>query len=154
MATLREDPYGPFNFKVTISPASGGEFRGGFSDVSGLNTEITHADYREGTDPANRPRKVPLMYKVGDVTLKRGVIDSATLWTWIRSARTDGPEAKRTVVIRMLDERRQPVQTWTLLGVIPLKWTGPTLAGKGGGDVAMEELVLSCEALDFGELGA
>ena len=29
----------------------GGEFRGGFSDVSGLNTEITHADYREGTDP-------------------------------------------------------------------------------------------------------
>ncbi|HQE41502.1 MAG TPA: phage tail protein, partial [Zoogloea sp.] len=67
MATLREDPYGPFNFKVTISPASGGEFRGGFSDVSGLSTEITHADYREGTDAANRPRKVPLMYKAGDV---------------------------------------------------------------------------------------
>ena len=39
MATLREDPYGPFNFKVTINPASGGEFRGGFSDVSGLSTD-------------------------------------------------------------------------------------------------------------------
>ena len=26
MATLREDPYGPFNFKVTINPNSGGEF--------------------------------------------------------------------------------------------------------------------------------
>jgi phage tail-like protein len=81
MATLREDPYGPFNFKVTISPASGGEFRGGFSDVSGLSTEITHADYREGTDAANRPRKVPLMYKAGDVTLKRGLIASSTSGT-------------------------------------------------------------------------
>ena len=30
-----------------------------------------------------------------------------------------------------------------------MKYTGPTLAGKGGGDVAMEELVLSIEALEI-----
>jgi hypothetical protein len=36
-----------------------------------------------------------------------------------------------------------------LHGVIPMKYTGPTLAGKGGGDVAMEELVLSAEALSM-----
>lgn len=151
MATDRKTPYPAFNFTVDFV---GAEPFGGFSDVSGLMTELTVAEYREGNEQENHVRKVQGVHKVGDVTLKRGVIDSATLWTWIRSARTDGPEAKRTVVIRMLDERRQPVQTWTLLGVIPLKWTGPTLAGKGGGDVAMEELVLSCEALDFGELGA
>jgi hypothetical protein len=28
-----------------------------------------------------------------------------------------------------------------------MKYTGPTLAGKGGGDVAMEEIVLSAEQL-------
>ncbi len=43
MATLREDPYGPFNFKVTISPASGGEFRGG-DGVDG----IREVEPREG----------------------------------------------------------------------------------------------------------
>ena len=30
-----------------------------------------------------------------------------------------------------------------------MKYTGPTLAAKGGGDVAMEELVLSVEGIDF-----
>jgi hypothetical protein len=30
-----------------------------------------------------------------------------------------------------------------------MKYTGPTLAAKGGGDAAMEELVLSSESLEF-----
>jgi hypothetical protein len=32
---------------------------------------------------------------------------------------------------------------------MPIKWTGPTLAAKGGADVAMEELVLSAEKIEF-----
>ena len=32
---------------------------------------------------------------------------------------------------------------------MPMKWTGPTLAAKGGADVAMEELVLSAEKIEF-----
>ena len=43
------------------------------------------------------------------------------------------------------EARNGPVATWRLQGAMPLKYTGPTLVGKGGGDVAMEELVLSCE---------
>jgi len=30
-----------------------------------------------------------------------------------------------------------------------MKYTGPTLAGKGSGDVAMEELVLSAEGYEI-----
>ena len=96
MAVTRDDPYGPFNFLVTISPESGGEFRGGFSDCSGLNTEITYADYREGTEPFNRPRKIPLMYKAGDVTLKRGLIAALDLWQWVSQVRGSlTPQASR-----------------------------------------------------------
>ncbi len=65
MAIQRDDPYGAFNIKVTITPQSGNKVLGAFSDVSGLSTEITYADYRDGTDPRNRPRKVPLAYKGG-----------------------------------------------------------------------------------------
>jgi hypothetical protein len=61
--------------------------------------------------------------------------------------------AKRTVVITLRDEAAVDVESWTLTGVIPLKYTGPTLAAKGGGDVAMEELVLSAEGLTFTKLG-
>lgn len=151
MADGRVVPYPSFNFTVQFD---GAEAFGGFSDVSGLMTELKVAEYRAGNDPENHVRKVQGLTSSGDVTLKRGVIDSGTLWAWIQQARIAGPDAKKTVVITLLNERRDPVQVWTLRYVIPLKWTGPTLAGKAGGDVAMEELVLSVEALDYGELSS
>jgi hypothetical protein len=40
------------------------------------------------------------------------------------------------------------VVIWRLKNAMPIKWTGPTLTGKGGGDVAIEELVLSVEMVD------
>lgn len=147
----RTVPFPAFNFTINFD---GSEIFGGFSDVSGIMTELTIAEYRAGNDLENNVRKVQGLNKAGDVTLKRGIIDSETIWDWIQEARTEGPDAKKTVVISLLNERRETVQKWTLRKAIPLKWTGPTLAGKGGGEVAMEEIVLSVEALDFGELGA
>jgi phage tail-like protein len=138
----RDTPYGAFNFQVDL----GGGVSAGFSDVSGLVTEMTVAEYREGKDPENHVRKIPGVHKVGDVTLKRGLVGTDALFAWIKQTRTDGYKAKRTVSVMLMDEARSgPVATWKLQGAMPLKYTGPTLAAKGGGDVAMEELVLSCE---------
>jgi phage tail-like protein len=141
----RQVPYGAFNFIVNID---GSELLGGFSDVSGIGSEITVAEYRYGNDKENHVRKVPGVHKVGDVTLKRGVINSASLWQWISDVRTNGVNGQKNVSITLLDEARNAVQTWMLRNVIPMKYTGPTLAAKGGGDVAMEELVLSAEGLE------
>jgi|SRR6185295_17806552 phage tail-like protein len=149
----RTTPYGAFNFLVNIGGRSPEEPLGGFSDVSGLSTEITVAEYRNGNERENHVRKVPGVHKVADVTLKRGIVDSSDLWDWIDSTRTMSVNAKRTVVITLRDEAAVDVESWTLTGVIPLKYTGPTLAAKGGGDVAMEELVLSAEGLTFTKLG-
>jgi len=49
----------------------------------------------------------------------------------------------------LLDEARQPVATWVLTNAQPKKWSGPTLAAKGGGEVAMEELSLVHEGIRF-----
>lgn len=145
MAT-RSTPYGAFNFLVNFD---GGEEFGGFSDVSGIGTEVTVAEYRFGNDKENHVRKVAGVHKVSDVTLKRGILNSKTLFDWIAVTRTQGPDAQKSVTITLLDESQKPVQSWVLRGVIPMKYTGPTLAGKGGGDVAMEELVLSAEAMEL-----
>lgn len=142
----RTTPYGAFNFLVNFD---GGELFGGFSDVSGLGTELTVAEYRFGNDKENHVRKVAGVHKVSDVTLKRGILNSKSLFDWIGEARTKGPAAQKSVTITLLDEAQKPVQSWVLRGVIPMKYTGPTLAGKGGGDVAMEEVVLSAEALEL-----
>ena len=142
----RTAPYGAFNYIVNFD---GGEIFGGFSDVSGIGTELTVAEYRNGNDKENHVRKIAGVHKVSDVTCKRGIINSKSLWDWIKQARVAGPDAQKTVTITLLDESQQPVQSWVLRGVIPMKYTGPTLAGKGGGDVAMEELVLSAEGLEI-----
>jgi phage tail-like protein len=147
----RTTPYGAFNFLVNLGGVGPEEPLGGFSDVSGLGTEVTVAEYRNGNDRENHVRKVPGIHKVSDVTLKRGIVSSADLFAWIEAVRRDGVAAQRDVTITLRDEAASVVQTWTLRGVIPLKWTGPTLAAKGGGDVAMEELVLSAESLILGD---
>ncbi|PZO11285.1 MAG: phage tail protein [Burkholderiales bacterium] len=142
----RTTPYGAFNYLVNFD---GGEVFGGFSDVSGIGTEVTVAEYRNGNDRENHVRKVAGIHKVSDVTLKRGILNSKTLFDWISQTRTQGPAAQRNVTITLLDEAHTPVQTWVLRGVIPMKYVGPTLAGKGGGDVAMEEIALSAEAMEI-----
>ena len=142
----RTSPYGAFNFIVNFD---GGEAFGGFSDVSGIGNEMTVAEYRNGNDKENHVRKIAGIHKVTDVTLKRGIINSTSLWEWIKETRTNGPAAQKNIQITLLDEAQDPVQSWVLRGVIPMKYTGPTMAAKGGTDVAMEEIVLSAEGLEI-----
>jgi phage tail-like protein len=151
MATQRDNPYGAFNFIVALGGAQGdgseGSIVGGFSDVSGLDTDITYAEYRNGNEKFNTVRKVPNTHKVSDVTLKRGLCGSEDLFTWMKGVR-DGTADPRNVTITMLDEARQAVVTYTLRKAQPKKYTGPTLAAKGG-EVAMEELAFVHEGLEM-----
>jgi phage tail-like protein len=146
----RTTPYLAFNFQVSLTAGSGSQVSGGFSDVSGLSTEITEAEYRPGNAQENHADKYPGVYKTGDVTLKRGLIRATDIHDWVEAVRTTGFAGKKdSVVITLLDEQRTPVASWTLRSVSPKKWTGPTLAGKGGADVAMEERVLSVEKIEY-----
>ncbi len=142
----RTTPYGAFNYLVNFD---GGEIFGGFSDVSGIGSEIKVAEYRNGNEKENHTRKVAGINTATDATCKRGVVDSKALWAWISEVRINGPSAQKTVTITLLDEAQRPVQSWVLRGAIPMKYTGPTLAGKGGGDVALEEIVLSAESMEI-----
>ena len=144
-----ELPYGAYNFQVNLGGAAPDSFQGGFSDVSGLGTEFMVAEYRNGNDRENHVRKVAGLHKVSDVTLKRGLIDARELMGWVNEVRTRGSAAARDVTITLFDESQNPVLTWTLQHAIQMKWTGPTIAAKAHGDVAMEELTLSCEGLAF-----
>jgi phage tail-like protein len=146
---IRENPYGAFNFMVKLGDTGGeDQIAGGFSEVSGLESEVLYAEYRNGNDKENHARKIPTLSRTGDVTLKRGVIGDLRLFTWLKSAR-EGSAVPQTVTITLLDEARAPVCAWRLSSAQPRKWVGPALAAKGGGDVAVEELVLVAERVDF-----
>ena len=149
MAVVRDTPYGAFNYVVELNDGSDSASPvGGFTDVSGLGTEITLMEYRQGNDKENRVRKIPGLHKASDVTFKRGVMGLKTFWTWVQATRTS-PFTQRNVQVTLNDEQGAPVMKWKLINARPLKWTGPTLAGKGGSDVALEELVVASEGFEF-----
>lgn len=148
MAT-RDTPFGAYNFMVEFDGnEDANSALGGFSDVSGLGTEITLMEYRQGNDRENRVRKIPALSKASDVTLKRGMMGLTNFWQWVNVTRVD-PTHKRTVRITLKDEVGNPVQQWVLINARPMKWTGPTFAAKGGSDAAMEELVIASEGIEI-----
>src|SRR6266705_2103381 len=152
MATLRDNPYGAFNYIVALGGDQGdgaeGTIVGGFSDVSGLGMDVSYSEYRNGNERFNTVRKIPNTHKIDDVTLKRGLVGSDDLFTWLKGVR-DGTADPRSVTITLLDEARNSVATFTLRNAQPKMWAGTTLATKGGGEVAMEELHIVHEGIEY-----
>lgn len=145
----RDTPYGAYNFVVDFpgnDPATSA--LGGFSDVSGLGTELTLMEYRQGNDKENHVHKYPGLHKCSDTTFKRGIMGQTNFLEWVGMCRID-PTHTRQLTITLQDEQRNPVLKWRLINARPMKWTGPTLAAKGGSDVAMEELVVASEGFEF-----
>ncbi|MGB8384639.1 MAG: phage tail protein [Dermatophilaceae bacterium] len=148
---VRDNPYGAFNFLVKLGDGGGeDQISGGFSDFSGAGNEVKFSEYRNGNEKVNYVRKIANTNSTDDVTLKRGIIGDQRLFAWLKDTR-EGRFKPQTVTVTLLDEARKPVCRWTLRNAQPKKWVGPTLAAKGGGEVAMEELQLVAEIIDWTE---
>lgn len=129
-----QNPFPGFTYQISLSVQFGpANPLGGFQEAAGL----TRAHMR-----------IPGTHKVGDVTLKRGVVNTSSLWSWISEARGGGTTPRHDGTIVLRDEAGNPVQTWKLINAWPVKYTGPTLGGHGG-DVAIEELILSAESIEL-----
>lgn len=149
MAQSRERPYSQFNFLVSFDQSDANTPEGGFQEVTGLGMEVTIAEYRAGNFALNSPIKITGTYKVPDVTLKRGVIGAVDFYEWLQNIRNGSQEDLRMVTITLLSEDRETEAVqWRLLNARPMKYTGPSFNGKGT-DVAIEELVLSCEDIRY-----
>ena len=150
MATEREGvPYSQFNFQVTVGDEGPERPQAGFQEVSGIGLEINVAEYRAGNSVENSPVKVTGTYKVPDVTLKRGVMGFLDLYRWLDEVRNGSQDQLRTVKIDLMSEDRATVaMSWKLVKARPIKYTGPSLNGKGT-DVAIEELVLAAERIEL-----
>ena len=145
MAVARDRPYTQFNFLVDF----GGEGTSvGFQEVSGISTEVAVTEYRNGNSKENSPIKITGLNKASDVTLKRGIIGALDLYAWFNDIRNGKQNALRTVTIQLLDEERNPVQTWKLLRARIVKHTSGPFNARGN-DVAIEEIVLAYERLEI-----
>ena len=147
MPTLREDrPYMQFNFKVEIDGKEGG-----FQEISGIGTEVAVSEYRQGNDKENNVRKMTGLNKAADITLKCGVMGFDVVFNLLDEVRTGKSGNGKSVKIMLMNEDRSdtnPVMTWKLKNARATKVTYGPLNAKGS-DVAMEELVIAYERLEF-----
>ncbi|MFS8979345.1 phage tail protein [Cupriavidus necator] len=149
MAELRDRPYVQFNFLVDLGDGNTEGPQAGFQELSGIGMEVTVSEYRTGNARENSVMKITGMNKSTDVTMKRGVIGSLNLYTWLDQIRNGDQNAMRTVTVQLQNEdHTQIVQTWKLLRARIIKHTSGPFNAKGT-DVAMEELVLAYERLEM-----
>lgn len=125
------DPHGAHNFTVEINNVAVG-----FAEVSGLGCEF---DYAESDQSVTN--------HVTEVTLRRGITGETEVWSWVQSV-ISGTADQRTVIVRLLDERRIEVCSWVLGEVRLRRWSGPRLNAMGG-TLAMEEIVLAAQSIKF-----
>jgi len=138
----RNDPYGQFNFIVEID----GVVQGGFSEASGLSTDTTVIEYREGNE-ITTTRKLPGLMKYNNIVLKRVWTQNDALWKW-RQKVINGKTERQSGSIVLLDEARNPALRWNFREGWPSKWEGPALNAKTS-EVAIETLEICHEGLEL-----
>lgn len=149
MAVLRERPYVQFNFLVYLGDGNETQPQGGFQEMSNVGMEVTVAEYRTGNAKENSVQKITGLNKSTDVTMKRGVIGSLNLYSWLDDIRNGDQNAFKDVTIELWDEAHSgAVQTWRLRRARIIKHVSGPFNAKGT-DVAMEELTLAYERLDM-----
>jgi phage tail-like protein len=117
-----------------------------FSEVTGLESEVQVIEYRHGNSPVFSPIKMPGLKRVGNVTLRKGILTRHQMVTdWFNQTRLNIIQ-RRTVTISLLDEAGSSKMTWTLTNAFPTKVSATDLTADSS-EVAVESLELAYERL-------
>ncbi len=112
-----------------------------FRDVSGLTMELEEQTYNEGGE--NRfSHKLPVRGRYPDLVLKRGLLVDSGLRTWILDAVQNLVVRPVTVWVTLLNEKHEPLQTYTVVGAWPKKWVVSDF-GAETSEVVIETLELA-----------
>ena len=141
---FRSDPYAVYNFQVVVQGISddGKTVKGAFSEVTGLDMEISPIDYRTGPEDIV-VRKLPGLKKFPNIVFKRGIIGDPAFWNWIVKGANGRTERHEGSII-LHDESHVEVMRWNFQRAWPAKYTGPQL-GAAKNEVALETLELAHE---------
>lgn len=134
-------PFLTFNFAVELE----GLLVGGFTEVSGLESEVGVEEYREG-GVNGYVHKLPGPASHANLVLRHGLTSLSTLWNWFY-ATSHGAIQRRNGTIMLLDARQIPVMWWNFRNALPVRWTGPAFNASSD-EVGIESLELAHEGLE------
>lgn len=121
------------------------DIKASFTECSGLGMTIEKdVDFEGGVN--DQQRIFLKQTKFNDVTLKRGITYDVLFWQWIYGVLKPTVNKRLNVNILLFNQAGETMQTWTLIGAIPVGWKAPSLQADAK-TVAIEELTLAYEGL-------
>ena len=130
-----QDPYRAYNFVVEIE----GLQIGGFSEVTGLSSEIELESYQEG-GVNDRTHKFPKQTTYPNMVLSHGLTDNEELWQWYQLA-SQGIIKIKNGTITLRDSQGKEVMWWNFKQAYPVKWEGPQFNASSD-EIAIERIEL------------
>jgi phage tail-like protein len=120
----------------------------GFTEVTGLDRQTEVIEYREGSSKQYTKVKMPGLEKFSNITLKRGTFQGDfDFYDWLNTIVMNTIE-RRDVIIKLLNERHEPVMVWRAFNGFPAKYQASDLKSDGN-EVAIEMIEIAHEGLSL-----
>lgn len=140
---MNEFPPVSFYFQLSFSDASG-NVDSTFKEISGISMEMDAEEIAEGGNNMFIHR-VPTSVKFSNLVLKRGLVPKdSEIITWCNKTlggNLDDLLETKDIIVKLLDENRNPLKSWNFINAWPVKWVVSDL------DSGSNELVV--ESLEF-----
>ncbi len=137
---MDQDAFPNCRFYVEVD----GIARAVFTEVSGLQVETEVEEYREG-GANSYVHSLPGRAKAGRLTLKRGIASTNEFLKWCLDV-VQGKITRKSMSVVMYTVEGEELMRWNFVGVIPVKWSGPSLKADAA-TMAVESVELAHEGL-------
>ena len=141
---MAEYPLPKFHFQVDWGGA-----KISYMEVSGMDMQVEAIEYRHSDSKDFSKIKMPGMRKFSNITLKRGRFEQDFDFNnWLDEIANERVGNRRDLVIRLLNERHEPVAVWKATRCFPVKVTAPDLKSDAN-EVAVESIEIAHEGLSL-----
>lgn len=141
---MSEYPIPKFHFQVDWNGASLS-----FTEVTGLDIQQEVIEYRHGDSKDFSKIKMPGMRKFSNITMKRGTFSGKVeFYQWMSAIQAERVQERRDVVIKLLNEKHEPVISWRAIRCFPVKVQASDLKSDGN-EVAIETIELAHEGFSL-----
>ncbi len=116
-----------------------------FTEVTGMDQQVEVIEYRHSDSKDFSKIKMPGMRKFSNITMKRGKFEGDFDYNnWIDEISNERVNGRRDVVIRLMNEKHEPVAVWKAVRCFPIKITAPDLKSDAN-EVAIESIEIAHE---------
>lgn len=145
MPLQRDRPYSGMNFHVDLGVGDGPD--AGVAEVLFPEARLQVNEYRNGNDKVLEATKLSTLTHYDNLVLRRGVTGSLAWYRWWDQAR-NGDDARRNIVITLLDEQGNPAVRWRFLRARPAAYTPSPMDAAAGGTL-FETLEIAFERFEM-----